>query len=91
MKISKTQEITLIFPDISTSTEARLEILIGRLLCSNMRDLLESEVFTGRPIRWREGKGWIERIFTIIGPPAHVEQVRQRIAHWAEAIEARAK
>ena len=67
--------------------DVRLEIVIGRLLCSNMRDLLESEVFSGRPIRWREGNGWIERRFTIVGPSAHIEKILERIAHWKAGIE----
>ncbi len=81
------EQTTRVFPGIEEVPEARLEVLIGRLKCADMRDLLESEVFAGRPIRWHEGKGWIERRFTIVGPPAHIEQVRERLAMWFSVLQ----
>lgn len=83
---SNMQEVTNVFPGIEERKEARLQIVVGRLLCSDMRDMLESEVFCGRPIRWREGKGWFERTFTIAGPIEHVRQIKQRIDYWMGAL-----
>lgn len=37
---------------IAEIQEARLEVVVGRLICGDMRDMLEGEVFSGRPIRW---------------------------------------
>lgn len=86
MKTGAMQKVTNVFPGIAEVPEARFEVLVGRLLCSAMRDMLESEVFCGRPIRWREGRGLIERVFTIMGPENHVNQVKQRIDHWVRCM-----
>jgi hypothetical protein len=83
MKTSSLQERLRIFPGISEEPEVGFEVEVGRLLCGDMREMLESEVFCGRPIRWREGKGWLSRTFVIVGPEAHVAQVKQRIDYWA--------
>ena len=60
---------------------------IGCLLWSRMRDLLEAEQFAGRPIRWREGCGRIERDFTIAGPPDAICIVATRIQQWVRALD----
>jgi hypothetical protein len=86
MRVKPIQEVTSVFPGIAEIPEAQVDVVVGRLLCSHMRDLLESEVFGGRPIRWREGRGWLERVFTICGPSAHVNQVAQRIQAWFDAM-----
>lgn len=87
MKISKLEERLRIFPGIGEQQEVGFEVEVGRLLCGDMRDMLESEVFCGRPIRWREGKGWLSRTFCIVGPAAHVAQVKQRIDYWASCTQ----
>jgi len=42
-------------------------ITAGRLLCSDVRDYLESRKFLGADIKWIEGKGFFERDFTVKG------------------------
>jgi hypothetical protein len=80
-------EVTTIFPGIEQKEEAILYFTVGRLLCSAVRDMLESEVFCGRPIRWREGTGWLEHRFEVIGPVAHIRQLRERYDHWVNVIQ----
>lgn len=75
-----------VFPNISREPEARFNFTAGRLICRHVREMLEDEVFSGRPIRWREGRGWIERQFTVVGPISHVEQVRERMFHWLRGM-----
>jgi len=67
-------------PDMTITVE------VGRLLCRHLRDMLDSEQFGGRDIRWREGSGWFSRIFTIRGNPKDVEAIRNRINHWIGAM-----
>lgn len=87
MKTSKPEDRLRIFPGIGEAQESGFEIEVGRLLCGDMRELLDSEVFCGRPIRWREGKGWFCRTFTVVGPKAHVQQLKERIDHWASTLQ----
>ena len=49
---------------------------IGRLLCGDVREMLESEIFAGRNIRYREGKGWLSRLFELTGPDAAMTHAR---------------
>ena len=66
--------------------DIKFRITVGRLLCKHLRDMLESEVFEGRKIRWREGKGWIEREFSVIGDAADINAVAERIDYWVKAM-----
>ena len=59
--------------------EATFEIEVGRLICHNVREILELEVFYGRKIRWREGKGIISRTFSIIGDLDDIKAIAERL------------
>lgn len=58
---------------------------VGRLLCGNVRELLESEIFEGRKIRYREGRGWIERVFEVAGEDA--EKTHSRLSHYLKQFD----
>ena len=57
-------------------SEARFSMEVGLLHRKNIREILESEKFRGRRIRWRESKGWIESTFEVIGADAHLTSDR---------------
>lgn len=46
------------------------EFEVGRLLCSQVRDYLARCQMLGNRIQWREGSGWISRVFTVVGDDA---------------------
>ena len=62
--------------------EASFEFEAGRLICGHVREMLESERFYGRKIRFREGRGWISRTFSIAGDEADVRAVVSRLEHY---------
>lgn len=61
---------------------AFFQMEVGRLLCRNVREMLESEKFCGRNINFIEGKGWISRTFTVRGAPSDIDAVRQRLSYY---------
>lgn len=68
--------------------EAYFEFEAGRLICGIVREILESEQFHGRKIRWREGKGFISRTFSIAGDPQDVKCVLERLEHYKRCLDA---
>jgi len=64
--------------------ESSFEFSAGILICRNIREMLESEIFHGRKIRFREGKGWISRVFSIRGEDADVRAIASRLEHYAK-------
>lgn len=86
MKVSPLYERLRIFPGIAEIPEVGFEVRVGRSRFKDMRELLEEEVFCGRPIRWKQGKGWFKRVYTIVGPSKHVAQLHERINHWAAVV-----
>ena len=58
----------------------------GILLCRHVREMLESEIFCGRKIKYLEGRGWISRIFTITGEKSDVEAVYERLSFWKQGL-----
>lgn len=66
--------------------EAIFEISMGRLLCGNVREIIEMEVFYGRKIRWREGRGILSRTFLIMGEPNDVKAIAERLTKYAKAV-----
>ena len=66
--------------------ELSFRVIVGRLLCSQFRDILEGEIFRGKKIRWREGRGWIDREFSVIGEVEDVKNLAERINLWAKAM-----
>lgn len=68
--------------------DAYFEFQAGRLICSAVREILESEQFHGRKIRWREGKGFISRTFSIAGDPQDVKRIIDRLEYYKWVIDA---
>jgi len=68
--------------------EATFKIEVGRLVCHNVREMIESEVFYGRKIRWREGKGILSRTFSIIGDADDVKAIAERLNYYAKTLDA---
>ena len=66
--------------------ESSFEFEAGILICGNVREMLESEIFHGRNIRFREGKGWITRVFSIRGDTEDVRAIRSRLEHYAKVL-----
>ena len=60
----------------------------GRLLWKHLREMLDSEIWTGTNIEYREGKGFWSRDFHIKGYPLDVHRVANRIRHWLNSVEA---
>ena len=58
----------------------------GRMLCGTLREYLDECKFKGMDIDYLEGKGWIERKFTIKGSDADVKRVGETINRWAAHI-----
>lgn len=59
----------------------------GILLCGTIREYLESEVFKGRAIKFREGRGWISRTFEISGAAQDVTHVDKTLRLWASRLD----
>lgn len=68
--------------------EKHFEFQAGILLYGTVRDILEDEKFQGRKIRWREGRGFISRIFTIIGDPNDVDHAFHRLLALQKRLDA---
>jgi hypothetical protein len=83
---SRIMSLARYYPTLNN--RATFYIMVGRLLCKNMRDILESEQFAGREIRWLESKGFFERLFTITGEADDVWKVAERITEWARNVNA---
>ncbi len=66
--------------------EIGFEIEVGILICGNVREMLESEQFYGRKIRFREGKGWFSRIFSVKGEEADVIALRSRLDNYIKCL-----
>ena len=67
--------------------DASFEFGAGRLICRHVRDILESEQFSGRNIRFRESSGWFFRTFTIVGEESDVDAVRSRLEHYSQILD----
>lgn len=68
-------------------SELGFEFECGILFCGQVRDMLENEIFKGRKIRFREGKGLLSRTFAIIGDTEDVRAIHRRLEHFVESIE----
>lgn len=54
----------------------------GILLCSHIRDFLESCQFDGMKIQFREGKGWLSRTFQIKGDREDIIRIQKALDNW---------
>jgi hypothetical protein len=61
-----------------------VQITVGRLYWSDVRDYLKAERFKGYDIDWIESSGWIERTFTITGSGAPMTMVIQKLKQFAD-------
>ncbi len=63
---------------------AHMTITLGRMLCGNARNFLDSEKFKGRNIEYLESKGFIERDFTIKGSNEDILYIKKCFHNWAK-------
>ena len=68
------------------NSQARLQFTVGRFLCATVRDYLENEAFCGRPIYWREGRGWFERRITVMGPTEHLKEIQKDLEKFGNSL-----
>lgn len=64
-----------------------IEFECGILFCGQVRDFLEKETFLGRNIRFREGKGWLSRTFSIMGNAEDMHAIKLALERFAKSIE----
>lgn len=67
--------------------ETSFDFEVGRLICGHVREILESEKFHGRRIRFREGNGWFSRTFSIAGDETDVSAVMRRLEYYKRCTE----
>lgn len=68
--------------------QSSFEFEAGRLICGPIREMIESEIFYGSKIRYRESKGWFFRTFSIIGDAPDVTRLKSRLDHYKKCLEA---
>lgn len=75
--------VTRVFPNMGAVQEGHAAFLmVGRLKWRDLEDMLDGEIYCGRPIRWRRGPGFFDATFEVLGPPEHVQQVEERVNFW---------
>lgn len=57
---------------------------LGRIYWKHLREMLDSEIWTGTDIEYREGSGILSKVFHIKGSPADVHRVKNRIQEWVK-------
>jgi hypothetical protein len=64
--------------------EKTIQVHVGIFARPHLRQMLESERFAGRPLRWIEDRPgfWAKTIFSIRGPEKDVHEVGERIQYW---------
>jgi len=67
--------------------QASYQLTVGRLLCGRLRDYLEARKLVYPDLRFHEGRGWIERQFTIAGTPNTIREVVEDISVWKMAMD----
>ena len=68
------------------SGEYEFRFFVGVLVRKHLRQMLESERFSGRDIRWLEDKGWIESVFRVRGNASDVKAVESRVDAYIKAL-----
>jgi len=63
--------------------KGRTRIVVGRLLCREIRDFLKAEKFKGRDIEFWESSGFLEREFIIKGEVEDVLHIHNLLKRWA--------
>jgi hypothetical protein len=66
--------------------EKTIQVQVGVLIRRYLREILESEKFAGRPIRWMETKRRTYSVFHIRGPRKDVSDVEDRVDSWLRSI-----
>lgn len=64
-----------------------IEIKVGRLLCSPVRNFLKKCQFKGRDIKFMESDGWIERDFIISGNDVDIGVVKDSLDNWVNQLD----
>ena len=68
------------------SNESEFRIDVGVLYRRYFREILQEEVFSGRPIRWVEHKRWLDSTFRVRGPNQDVGAIATRLQEYARAL-----
>ena len=63
-------------------TAAHFTVNAGRLYWKHLREMLDSEIWHGSQIQYREDKGFLSKNFHIKGQPADVNRIQRRITNW---------
>lgn len=56
-----------------------LEFAAGLLLVGRVRDILEGMKLIHPELHWHEGRGWVQRKFTVVGTDEAVKEVLKRL------------
>ena len=67
--------------------EYEFRFTAGILVIKHLRQMLESERFSGRNIRWIENKGWLESMFRVRGNAEDVRAVESRFYEYSKMLE----
>ena len=67
--------------------EYEFRFTAGILVRKHLRQMLESERFSGRNIRWIENKGWLESMFRVRGNAEDVRAVESRFYEYSKMLE----
>ncbi len=64
-----------------------VNLTVGRMLCGQVRDFLESCKFKGMDIEYLESSGWLERDFTVKGSNDDIIAVHQSFKDWMKRLD----
>lgn len=64
---------------------AKFTVIIGRLLCRDVRDFLKMRQFEGYDIKFWESSGLIERTFMVRGEASDVADTLVKLTDWAKS------
>lgn len=70
------------------NNEYEFSFIVGVLIRKHLRQMLESERFSGRDIRWIENKGWIGSTFRVRGNAADAKAIESRIDAYMKILDA---
>jgi hypothetical protein len=68
--------------------EYQFQFTASVMVRKNIRQMLESEHFGGRDIRWMENKGWLESAFHVRGEFSDAKAVESRVLAYIERLNA---
>jgi hypothetical protein len=62
-------------------------IIVGRLLCSPVRDFLKKQKFLGNLEDYTESSGLVQREFLFRGSLEQVQRIQAAFKSWSDAME----